>query len=142
MESEHESRVSGRDGLFVHASQDTLLVEVDESLYTIDALFRTCYMFTDRAFLYLRRATPSVVEVHISPKGEVGDGLFALAGEFCNELVDYRVRSLVSAETGKIRELIVAQAFAEGNLIDELGGTNEQGDDYSRDPHNIGNYHE
>lgn len=126
------------DGIFVRTAVDTIVVDVDESLYSLDSLFRTCYMFTDRAYLYLRREKPGHVSVHIAPKEQPID-LAALAGEFTNELLDYRVRSLVSAESGKIRELIVAQAFAESNLLDETSGDDAAG---QSDPIGISDHHE
>ncbi len=126
------------DGIFVRTAVDTIVVDVDESLYSSDSLFRTCYMFTDRTYLYLRRENPGHVSVYITPKDQAGD-LAAMAGEFVNELLDYQVRSLVSAESGKIRELIVAQAFAEGNLLDESSEDEAAG---QSDPIGISDYHE
>lgn len=126
------------DGVFVRSVTDTIIVDVDESLYSLDSLFRTCYVFTDRAYIYLRREKPGHVSVHIASKEHAID-LGGLAGEFTNELLDYRVRSLVSAESGKIRELIVAQAFAESNLLDE---TSDDDTASESDPIGISDYHE
>src|SRR2546422_9628688 len=95
-------------------------------------------MFTDRAYLHLRRRKLGHVSVYITPKEQAGE-LTALAGEFANELLDYQVRSLVSAESGKIRELIVAQAFAESNLLDEPSDDNASS---QSDPMGISDYHE
>lgn len=44
--------------------------------------------------------------------------LNTLAGEFSNSLIDERVRRDIAIETMSIRELIVAQAFAEADLLD------------------------
>jgi His-Xaa-Ser system protein HxsD len=44
--------------------------------------------------------------------------LHSLAGEFSNELINQRVRLQIASETRAIRELIVAQAFAEADLLD------------------------
>ena len=127
------------DGMVVRTSADTVVVDVDESIYTLEILFRACYMFTDRAYLYLRREKQGHVTVHITTKEQVDDPS-RLAGEFVNELLDYRVRSLVSAESGKIRELIVAEAFAEGSLLDEPSEDDTLNQD--SDPLGIGYYHE
>jgi His-Xaa-Ser system protein HxsD len=37
---------------------------------------------------------------------------------FVNELADQQLRSLLEAEFGALRTLVVAQAFSEGNLLD------------------------
>ena len=55
-------------------------------------------------------------------------------GEFCNELLDQQLRLALSREAGPIREILFAQAFAEGNLLDPQ---RDEGD-YQSDPLGIG----
>jgi His-Xaa-Ser system protein HxsD len=99
-------------------TDESLFVSVDTEVYTTDALFKACYAFTDRCYLFLSPSeNPRVIKVRFAPK-EPGCDLAATAGEFCNELIDQRVRQQIATETGAIRELIVAQAFAEADLID------------------------
>lgn len=88
--------------------------DVDTSLYGRDALFQTCYRFTDRCYLFLRRAEGSadVVTVEFRARTESGD-LEAVLGEFANELLDQRLRADIARDTRAIRELIVTQAFHE-----------------------------
>jgi His-Xaa-Ser system protein HxsD len=100
-------------------SEDSLRMSVDTSIYSMDALFRVCYAFTDRCYLFLepKEETPSVINVRFTRK-EADHDLASLAGEFSNALIDQRVRLEIFAETKAVRELIVAQAFAEADLID------------------------
>jgi His-Xaa-Ser system protein HxsD len=42
-----------------------------------------------------------------------------LIGDFQNAILDFQLRIEIGRETGPIRELIVAKAFAEGDLLDE-----------------------
>jgi His-Xaa-Ser system protein HxsD len=99
-------------------TDESLCVSVDTTVYTTDALFKACYTFTDRCYLFLSPTeNPRVIKVRFAPKSSECD-LAVTAGEFCNELIDQRVRQQIAAETGAIRELIVAQAFAEADLID------------------------
>jgi len=42
-----------------------------------------------------------------------------LLGEFQNALLDFQLRVEIGRETKQIRELIVAKAFAEGDLLDD-----------------------
>src|SRR5262245_59642720 len=88
---------------------------VDLPLYGHEGLFRACYAFTDRCFMFLREAWPSTVTLvclHLqSPKS-----LTALNEEFANELISQRLRAQLAAETKNVREMIVAQAFAESDL--------------------------
>lgn len=99
-------------------TDESLCVSVDTTVYTTDALFKACYTFTDRCYLFLSPTeNPRVIKVRFAPKSSECD-LAMMAGEFCNELIDQWVRQQIAAETGAIRELIVAQAFAEADLID------------------------
>jgi len=112
---------------------DSLSICVDTALYSREALFRVCYSFTDKCYLYLQTAAPaSVIRVRFSKKTSQAD-LALTAGEFCNELINQKVRMDVAAETHAIRELIVAQAFAESSLLD----TSLSEADYLADPKGI-----
>lgn len=88
---------------------------VDTQIYGPEALFRACYAFTDRCYLFLREAGPSKVTVFFR-KRQSPRTLEVLMEEFVNELIDQRLRALLAAETKVVREMIVAQAFAEADL--------------------------
>jgi His-Xaa-Ser system protein HxsD len=90
-------------------------LEVNTSLYGRDALFQTCYKFTDRCYLFLRQIDSDTVVVEIRRRADSID-LRAIVGEFGNELIDQRLRADIARSTHDIREQIVRQAFAEGDL--------------------------
>jgi len=101
-----------------HLTDGGLCISVDTDLYSVDALFRVCYVFTDRCYLFLQPQTgSSVVDVRFTSKGSDCD-MATLAGDFANELINQRVRRDIASETKAVRELIVAQAFAEADLLD------------------------
>jgi His-Xaa-Ser system protein HxsD len=112
---------------------DSLVVAVNADLYSREALFRVCYQFTDRCYLFLSQEEGSpTIQVRFTRKGPDTD-LNETAGEFSNELINQKVRLDVTAETKAIRELIVAQAFAEADFFDT--GESEAG--YLDDPKGI-----
>lgn len=114
-------------------SDDSLVMAVDSGLYSRETLFRVCYLFTDRCYLFLSQEENSpVIQVRFTRKSTDPD-LKKLAGEFSNELINQKVRLDVATETKAIRELIVAQAFAEADLFG--GGDSESG--YLDDPKGI-----
>ncbi len=114
-------------------SDDGLVIAVNSDLYSREALFRVCYMFTDRCYLFLSQEEGSpIIHVRFTRKSPE-TGLNELAGEFSNELINQEVRLDVAAETKAIRELIVAQAFAEADL---LGGGDSEAD-YVNDPRGV-----
>ena len=114
-------------------NDESLSICVDTALYSLEALFRVCYSFTDKCYLYLQPTSPApVIRVRFSRKTSDSD-LALIAGEFSNELINQKVRMDVAAETRAIRELIVAQAFAESGLVD----TSLPESDYLDDPKGI-----
>lgn len=100
------------------SSEGTLSIFVDTKIYSLEVLFRTCYAFTDRSYLFLEPSDdPQIIAVRFASKSS-DSALSITAAEFSNELVNQRVRLDIANETRSIRELIVAQAFAEADLLD------------------------
>lgn len=100
---------------WLERSDDGLTVIVDLATYGEEALFRTCYVFTDRCYLFLNPAGPGELRVRFRKRDPLAD-LLRIVGEFGNELINQRIRSDLAQQTRTIRELIVAQAFAEADL--------------------------
>lgn len=93
-------------------------LEIDLSVYTEKAVSRAAYKFTDRCYCFLSRSEQAGwMKATLGTKDEKHD-LASLIGEFCNELLDQQIRQDLVQEAGLIRDVIVAQAFAEGNLLD------------------------
>jgi|SRR6185295_19851892 len=110
-------------------------LEIDGGIHSREAILRAGYKFTDRAFLSIARdaVDPEIVRVTFRAK----DGGFdprTLVGPFGNELIDQGIRCALEREVGPLRELIVAQAFAEGNLLDP----DREDGDFDADPLGIG----
>lgn len=113
-------------------------IEVDTQLYPLPAVMRAAYKFTGQYHVALHRPDDSNeprVRVTLTPKspgGRVSEQ--QLTGDFLNELLDQAVRGRLEAEFGPVRELIVAQAFSEANLLDLA----RDDGDYNDDPLSIG----
>jgi His-Xaa-Ser system protein HxsD len=84
---------------------------VDESIYSLDALLRTCYSFTDRVYIFIAREEDSRFRVHFTERPS-GMPLEVVVGEFENALIDHELRLRVERETRSLRELLLAEAFA------------------------------
>lgn len=124
-----------------NVSDEHLAIRVNLDIYPLNALFRVCYLFTDRCYLFLsedelpseQMATmTNTVRVRFAKKAADCD-LYTIAGEFSNELINQKVRFDIAAETGLIREMIVTQAFTEADLADR----SHSGADYRDDPRGI-----
>ncbi len=112
---------------------DSLVLRLDIDVYSLEVIFRVCYAFTGQCYVYLARSEDSrSLDVHFSSKGEALD-LEQIAGEFANELIDQRLRLDIARATQPIRELIVAQAFVEADLLDRA----DREASYDEDPRGI-----
>jgi His-Xaa-Ser system protein HxsD len=96
---------------------DELLLQLNLRIYSLDAVSKTCYLFTDRCYLFISEDTPTTLNIRFAPIRPDVD-LNTLVGEFCNELLNQNLRHLITAETRTVRDLIVAQAFAEADLLE------------------------
>jgi His-Xaa-Ser system protein HxsD len=124
---------SENSGWIKETNDGTLSICVDTAIYPLEVIFRTCYVFTDRCYLFLSPNTSnSVIDVFCTAKTPECD-LAAIVGEFSNELINQRVRMDIAAQTLTIRELIVAQAFAEADFLSE----SQVEDNYIADPRGI-----
>ncbi len=97
---------------WVERRDDYLSLRIDTTLYPEEAVFRACYAFTDRCYLFLERAGEGALRIQFRPR-RGSTKLDAIVGDFGNELINQRIRHTLARETRAIRELIVAQAFAE-----------------------------
>ena len=112
---------------------DTLIICIDSAVYSRRAIFSTCYQYSDRCYLFLAQgSSDNLLNLVISRKDPDSD-LNAIKGEFFNCLLDHELRAQIALETREVRTLIVAQAFAEGNLLDP----NQEDGDYNDDPRGI-----
>ncbi len=110
---------------------------IDTAIYSVSAIMRAAYKFTDRCAVSLEGhgEDRSSVSVTLTPKRSPDQtSLRELTDAFMNELLDQRLRELLEAEFGPVRELIVAHAFADANLLD----ANRDEGDYATDPLGIG----
>jgi His-Xaa-Ser system protein HxsD len=109
------------------------VVTIDLRIYPLDAITRCVYEFIDRAFVFL---TLSDNDAHVFARfkaREAPEALDSVVGEFSNRLLDHKLRIQIGSETRAIRELIVAQAFVEGDLLDR----DESNATFAADPRGI-----
>jgi His-Xaa-Ser system protein HxsD len=102
----------------------TLTIEIDEGIYTKEAVLRTAYWFIDRCYLLIRRDSPGRLSVQIKAKAATlenpaPESLENVAGEFTNSLLEYQLRHEIESETGSIRELLIAKAFSDSDLLED-----------------------
>jgi His-Xaa-Ser system protein HxsD len=126
----------GRPEVSERHERETASLEIDRELFSADAVLRTAYKFTDLWFIFLQTHVTRGNRwlVVLKPKPTAASTTVDVVGEFANELIDQQLRLQLERQFGDVRTLIVAQAFAEGNLLDP----GRAADDYQADPLGIG----
>ena len=109
-------------GITTDALGDHSSISIDPGLYSEAAIYKAAYWFTDRYYVFLDRAPEGRIVVELRAKEVGGDDLRIACAEFCNALIDFRVRDIVAKETMPIREALVTKAFTEGVLRPGLQG--------------------
>ena len=105
-----------------HTKVQSLFLTINLDIYSLDAIKKTCYKFSDRCSIFLDEVnndaqTIKVIFTLTQDKPNIdGEGLL---NEFKNELLDQDLRERISSETEAIRNLILAQAFSKTSLLDE-----------------------
>ena len=90
----------------------SLGLQLSEELYPLDAIYGAAYLFVDRCYVFLDRPADKQVQVRFRAKSDATEtDLEALAGEFCNEVLNQVVRLRVGESTRTLREYYLARAF-------------------------------
>lgn len=112
--------------------EDSYVTEINLSVYSLEAVMKTCYLFLDQCYLFIEPNGEDKVKVYFSSQNSDED-LALIIGEFSNRLLWQETRQRVSDETRAVRELIVDQAFAEAGILNN--GVNDPAEaDYNSDP--------
>ena len=92
--------------------KNELVIFLNPKIYPLEAIYGSCYVFIDRAYLFLDGNPEKEIKVFIKGKKELNPKeLKKLAGEFKNELLNYTLRLSIAKNTKKIRETIVERAL-------------------------------
>src|SRR3989304_7423243 len=93
-----------------------IVYTIDTDIYQLKTLYAASHLFTDRAFVFLKRSSKKTINIHLKIKDDVNkNGLLTkrlklLAGEFNNEILNQALRESISNNNKSIREYIVLSA--------------------------------
>ena len=113
--------VPGGIAVAEHAEQGITLT-FDLAWYEPEAIQRAAHAFTGRCYVHLESASNESVMVRLFPKQLSPDvctpaALAALVGEFGNAVLDHTLRIHLKRETNGIRNVLIAQAFSQVDLL-------------------------
>ena len=91
--------------------QDGEKVILSKEFFEREPVFATAAKFTERYYVGIQPHGDASFEISIRSKDDDGDASSAIK-MFCNELIEQQVRHDLQNRFGKLREIIVAQAFS------------------------------
>jgi len=98
-------------------TNNELIVLIDKNIYNEEVLYKCFYWYGSNYIVEIRASLPEEFMVRLKSKTDKADfGL--LIEKIQQDLVDFKLRDIVTKETKTIRELIVAKAFAYYGLED------------------------
>ncbi|MCF0105035.1 MAG: His-Xaa-Ser system protein HxsD [Eggerthellaceae bacterium] len=86
-------------------------VSIDLSVYSMDAITSTSYRYTDRFYVYQQTSDTNTLDVILEAKDSNTPISAETVKQFCNDLIDQQVRTIINRDFGRIRDMIVEEAF-------------------------------
>ena len=91
-------------------------IKYRKELYSRNVLFKTCYKFTDIAYIHLDSDDDDFI-VTISPKDSTDKSDFEL--EFSNQMIEEVNREIVTEQTKNIRQILLTRSLASTVVYDD-----------------------
>jgi His-Xaa-Ser system protein HxsD len=92
--------------------KEEIKIRLNTKIYPLEAIYGACYVFIDRAYVFLASPKAGIVDIYFKPKNvKTGGQREKLAGEFNNELLNYAHRMSIAGANRKTREYIVERAL-------------------------------
>ncbi len=102
-----------------------ITVFADSTLYTQEAIFKCLYWYGGRFHTTVSRRDSSTYQIQLkllSTNPITDEEAEAILQKLERDLIDFRLRDIVSRETRNIRDLLVAKAFSHGEFDEEPPG--------------------
>ncbi|HHH27651.1 MAG TPA: hypothetical protein ENK57_04810 [Polyangiaceae bacterium] len=110
------STIEGVPEDIAHVDLDEMraILDLDASLYPVEALYGAAFAFIDRCYVFLDRPEPTRFRLVVTPKTLEGGeaALRTIVGEIANELVTAAWRHQITQENRARIESVTLQAIA------------------------------
>jgi len=127
--------LKNRESIKITKKKNELVVSLNPEIYPLEAVYGACYVFIDRAYLFLDGNPEKEIKVFLKGKEELNQKeLEKLAGEFKNELLNYTLRLTIAKNTKKIRETIVEKALFSALPHEEIVAEEKEEKIFEEDP--------
>ena len=95
------------------------LVEVEDNLASSDAILKACYWLS-RDFVCDIRTGNGKTIVAVTPKDGGSRSIDGVGAELLASMADFSLRERISAKTDGVRDLILAKAFSEAGVLEDV----------------------
>lgn len=98
----------------------SVMVEVDLSILSSEALLKTCYWFSRDFVCDIRKRSEKIADVHLTPRTPASAAdLTSAKDAFMTSAMDFALRERIEAKTSSIRDLLLAKAFSESGVLED-----------------------
>ena len=103
------------------------LLPLNKTLYSREAIMKTCYAFTDDFFIHAVKSENEDVGIYIYKKNDSVNDINRVAKHFLHLLNENQMRQIIHDETSIIHEEIVRKAFSPAAVfVENRAQTNTQ----------------
>lgn len=88
------------------------LLPLNKTLYSREAIMKTCYAFTDDFFIHAVKSGNEDVGIYIYKKNDSVNDISTIAKQFLHLLHENQMRKIIHDETSILHEEIVKKAFS------------------------------
>lgn len=100
------------------ATHAVAVVELDGSVFSVEAVLKTCYWFSKDFTYNVSRTERGFISVSLTAK-HASAPYDNLRAEFISMATDFTLRERIEARTSAVRELLLAKAFAESGILED-----------------------
>lgn len=96
-------------------NNDLLVIKVDKNIYSQDVLYKCLYWYTGKHIISVESFNDQYYSISIKLSNGLNiteENAKQLNEQILRDLIDFKLRDIITKETQTVRELIVAKAFA------------------------------
>ena len=92
--------------------ENKLILNIDKGLYSSDVLHKCFYWYGNRFIIDINVLNDKYFEIVLTKTESIEENWDLLTAKIKRDLVDFKLRDIVTKETQNVRDLIIAKAFA------------------------------
>lgn len=108
----------GQSSFVISNPDGSLTIQYDKSIYSLAALKKAAYKFTDRVSVFINEEADNQFRLQFTfLNASDEETKQRVVHDFCNEVLDQDLRESIATQTEATRLLILAEAFSKAPLL-------------------------